>query len=149
MIRTGVIILSFWSSVNLLLAVAILFMLLVLHENAPALMILYGDTSASSIESRALATINALAVMFNACTAALCALSLVLIWIPILQKKVWAFWALSGTLGFLQVAGFASDSFLGHKDLLLNLLSSLVLFCGLTAVGIGFFRRGRSEPNVG
>lgn len=76
MIRTGAIILSFWAGINLLLGLGILFLLLILHKNAPALMILYGDTGANGMDARALATINAFAVVFNACVAGLCNLSL-------------------------------------------------------------------------
>ncbi len=76
MIRTGAIILSFWVGINLLLGLGILFLLLILHKNAPALMILYGDTGANGMDARALATINAFAVVFNACVAGLCNLSL-------------------------------------------------------------------------
>ena len=142
MIRTGAIILSFWVGINLLLGLGILFLLLILHKNAPALMILYGDTRANGMDARALATINAFAVVFNACVAGLCSLSLAVIWIPLIQKKMWAFWAVSGSLLFLQAAGFASDSFFEHKDLLLNGLSSLVLVAGIILVGIGMFMRG-------
>lgn len=148
MIRTGAIILSFWTGINLLFGLGILFLLLILHKNAPALMILYGDTRANGIDPRALATINAFAVVFNACAAALCTLSLVVIWIPLMQKKVWAFWALSGSLLFLQGAGFASDAFFEHKDLLLNVLSSAVLLSGIIFVGIEMFRRGVTRGSI-
>ena len=63
----------------------------------------------------ALSTINALAVMFNACTASMCALSLAMIWFAIVRKTVWAFWFLAGCLGFLQAAGFASGHILGQQ----------------------------------
>ena len=124
----------------MLLGLGILFLLLILHKNAPALLILYGDTHANGMDPRALATINAFAVVFNACVAALCSLSLVVIWIPLVQRKVWAFWALSCSLLFLQAAGFASDSFFNHTDLHLNVVSSLVLVSGIILVGVGMFR---------
>ena len=111
MIRAGAILLSLWTGINLLLGLAIMFMLLVLHKNAPASVILYGDTRAIVVDPRALATINAFAVIFNACAAALCTLSLVVIWIPLIRKQSWASWALSGSLSFLQAAGFAGDYF--------------------------------------
>src|SRR5439155_16390506 len=111
MIRAGAILLSVWTGINLALAIGILFMLLVVGTNAPALLILCGDTRAIGMDPRALATINAFAVIFNACATAICALSLAVIWMPLIRKEAWAFWALSGTLSFLQAAGFASDSF--------------------------------------
>ncbi len=136
MLRFGAILLSLWTGFNLVLAVGILFMLLVLGKNAPALLILYGDLRAEGMDPRALATINALAVMFNACAASICALSLAMIWFAVVRKALWAFWCLAGCLGFLQAAGFASDTFLGNKDLWANAISSLVLLCGLFSAGI-------------
>ena len=136
MLRVGAILLSLWTGFNLVLARGILFMLLVLGKNAPALLILYGDLGAEGMDPRALSTINALAVMFNACAASICALSLAMIWFAIVRKAVWAFWFLAGCLGFLQAAGFASDAFLGNKDVLANTISSLLLLCGIFSVGI-------------
>jgi len=143
MLRAGAILLSLWTSLNLALALGILFMLLVLGKNAPALLILYGDTQATGIEPRALATVNALAVMFNACVAAICALSLSVIWVVLIRRAAWAFWSLAVCLLFLQAAGFASDSFLGDRNLLANAASSLLLLSGIVLAAIGIFRVSR------
>ena len=118
----------------------ILFAIIVLGKNAPALTILYDDTQAIGMDARALATINALAVILNACVAALCGLSLAIIWRAIIRKVRWAFWSLSTCLIFLQIAGFASDSFLQHKDLVANSASSLCLLAGVTFAAIGVLR---------
>ena len=144
MLRTGAILLSLWTGFNLVLALGILFMLLVLGKNAPALLILYGDLQPKDMDPRALSTVNALAVMFNACAASICALSLSMIWFAVVRKAVWAFWSLAGCLAFLQAAGFASDTFLGNKDFLANAISSLLLLCGICFVGIAIFH-GREK----
>ena len=143
MLRAGAILLSLWMSLNLALALGILFMLLVLGKNAPALLILYGDTQATGVEPRALATVNALAVMFNACAAAICALSLSVIWVALIRRAAWAFCSLAVCLLFLQAAGFASDSFLGNRNLLANAASSLLLLSGIVLAAIGIFRVSR------
>ena len=144
MLRTGAILLSLWTGFNLVLALGILFMLLVLGKNAPALLILYGDLQPKDMDPRALSTVNALAVMFNACAASICALSLSMIWFAVVRKAVWAFWSVAGCLAFLQAAGFTSDTFLGNKDFLGNAISSLVLLCGICFVGIAIFH-GREK----
>src|SRR5262245_38345756 len=143
MIRTGAIVLSLWTGANLILSLGILFWILVLGHNAPALTILYEDTLVVGMDPRALATINGMAVILNACSAAICALSLAVIWVPLLQKQAWAFWGLSGSLLFLQAAGFASDSFFHHKDLPLNIVSSLLLLSGIVLAGAAIFRNTR------
>ena len=141
MLRTGAILLSLWTGFNLVLALAILFMLLVLGKNAPCLLILYDDIRAIGLDPRALATINALAVVFNGCAAAICALSLAIIWLALVRRAVWAFWALAGSLLFLQAAGFASDSFFAHKNLVANVVSSSLLLLGFAAVAGDIFRK--------
>jgi len=140
MLRAGAILLSLWAGFNLVLALSILFMLLVLGKNAPALLILYGDLQPKGVDPRALSTVNALAVMFNACAASICALSLSMIWFAVVRKAIWAFWSVAGCLAFLQAAGFASDTFLGNKDSLANAISSLLLLCGILFVGIAILR---------
>ena len=147
MLRTGAILLSLWTGFNLILALGILFMLLALGKNPPCLLILYGDTSAVGMDARALATINALAVVFNGCAAAICALSLAVIWVPLIRGAVWAFWALAGSLCFLQAAGFASDSFFAHKNLVPNLVSTGLLLIGFAAAAGGIFGDRRGSPN--
>jgi len=129
--------LSLWTGFNLVLGLAILFMVLVLGQNAPCLLILYGDTRATGIDPRALATINALAVLLNASAAAICALSLSVIWLALVRGAVWAFWSLTASLLFLQASGFASDWFLCNPDLLANTASSLLLLLGLTFAAVG------------
>ena len=143
MLRTGAIFLTLWTGFNLLLALRILFEVTALGRNAPALTILYGDTKAIGMDPRALATINAFAVIFNACAAALCGLSLVVIWRALIRGATWAFWSLSVCLVFLQAAGFASDSFFQHKDLVANIASSLCLLAGVmfAAIGIRAFNK--------
>lgn len=141
MLRVGTLILTMWTGFNLVLALCILFAILVLGKNAPALLILYGDTHATGMDPRALSTINALAVIFNACAAALCGLALAVIWFALLHKARWAFWSVAASLAFVQAAGFASDSYLGDKDLLANIASSLLLLFGLVLVAFGLLRR--------
>ena len=141
MLRTGAILLSLWTGFNLVLALSILFMVLVLGKNAPCLLILYDDIRAVGIDPRALATINGLAIVFNGCAAAICALSLAVIWVPLVRGATWAFWALAGSLLFLQAGGFASDSFFAHKNLVANVVSSSLLLLGFAAAAGGIFRK--------
>jgi hypothetical protein len=141
MLRTGAILLSLWTGFNLILALGILFMLLALGKNAPCLLILYDDTRAVGMDPRALATINGLAVVFNACAAAICALSLAVIWLALIKREVWAFGALAGSLFFLQATGFASDSFFANKNLVANIISSSLLSLGFAAAAMGIFRK--------
>ena len=55
MLRAGAILLTLWTGFKLLVALGILFMLLVLRKNSPALLLLYGDSQGKSLDPRALA----------------------------------------------------------------------------------------------
>jgi hypothetical protein len=145
MLRLGLVLLSLWTGINLAIGIGILFLLLALGRNAPALLILFGDTSARGIEPRALATINAFAVIFNAAAVAICSLALAVIWFAIAHKVRWAFWSVCGSLSFLQAAGFASDSFFQHKDLIANAVSGILLILGLMFTGLGMFSHRANE----
>jgi hypothetical protein len=142
MLRAGAILLSLWTGFNLALALGILFMMLALGKNAPCLILLFGKMQAAGMEPRALATINGLAVVFNGCAAAICGLSLSIIWVALRRRARWAFWSLAICLGFLQAAGFASDSFFHYKDLAANVGSSVLLLSGLGCAAVGIFREG-------
>ena len=91
MLRAGAILLTLWTGFKLLVALGILFMLLVLGKNSPALLLLYGDSQGKSLDPRALATINSLAVVANAAIAALSILSIVVIWSALMKRALWAF----------------------------------------------------------
>lgn len=139
--KIGIVFLTIWSGFNFLLAVGIIFVMTVFHENAPGLRILFESESIPLIEPNALATVNGLAILFNACAASFCFLVLFLIWTELKsgkkQNQILAVLALA--MGFLQGFGFVSDSFFGHKNLGLNLLSTSILL-----IGLGFSKRGLS-----
>lgn len=102
MLKLSALILTFWMVVNLTLALGILVWILALGNNAPALIILFGDTSAVGIEPRALSTVNALAVIFNSYVSAFCISALTLIWSRLIHRSRSALWSLAGSTLLLQ-----------------------------------------------
>jgi energy-converting hydrogenase Eha subunit G len=141
MLRASAILLTLWTGLSVVLSVGNLFWLLALRHNAPALIILFRDTQGSGIESRALATINALAVVCNAAIAAVSMLSLVTIWSAFVRGAAWAFWSLTFCLSFLQVFRWVSDTIFYHEKLLTNVASSLPLIAGIILGAIGLIRK--------
>jgi hypothetical protein len=140
MLRAGAIVLSIWSGVNLVLAGAILVSMTMLGRNAPGLRILFDETAVRELDPRALATVNAIALLFNACAFAFCMLMLYVTWSAVAVGVKSAFWALVVSAGSLQVFGFGSDAYLGGRNLLANALSSAVLLVGLSLSGLGTYR---------
>ena len=132
--------LSIWSGVNLALAGAILISMTVFGKNAPGLRILFDDAAVRGLDPRALATVNAIAVLFNACAAAFCLLMLYVTWSGVAAGSKAAYWTLVVASGSLQVFGFIADTYLGGRNLLANVISSAVLLVGLGLSGLGAFR---------
>jgi hypothetical protein len=141
MLRASAVILTFWAGVRLVLALGILAMLLVFGKNAPVLLVLYGDIQGRGVDARALATINALAVLCNASIAAMCLLSLTVIWCALMRQAAWAVWSLAACVFFLQGASFVSDALLHHPDLLGNVAASSIPVAGIILAASGVFRR--------
>jgi hypothetical protein len=145
MLRAGVILLTLWMGFKLLVALSILFMLLALGKNSPALIILYGNMQGTGLDPRALATINALAVVANASIATLSILSLVVIWSALMRRATWAFWSLAGSLLFLDVIRWAGESFFYHQgNLLADAATLLPTLADIGCAAIGVFRRSSS-----
>ncbi len=141
MLRSGTAILTFWAGVRLIIALGILALLLVFHKNAPILVVLYGDMQGSGVDARALATINALAVLCNAAIAAMCLLSLTVIWCALVRGAAWAVWSLAACVFFLQGASFFTDSLVSHPDLFGNAAVSSIPLIGIIFAAIGVSRR--------
>jgi hypothetical protein len=141
MLRVGAIILTIWTGLKLAVSLGVLFMLLVLGKNSPALVILYGDAQGKGLDARALATINGLAVVANASIAALSILSLIVIWAALARGAVWAFWSLATALLFLEVVRWLGESFFYQENLLGDAATLLPTFAAIACVAIDLFRR--------
>jgi hypothetical protein len=145
MLRTGAVILTFWAAVRLALAVGILAMMLVFGKNAPVLLVLYNDIQGKDVEGRALATINALAVLCNASIAAMRLLSLTVIWCALMRRAAWAVWSLAVCVFFLQGASFVGDSLLQHPDVFGNAAALSIPFIGVIFAAIGVSRTATAK----
>jgi hypothetical protein len=143
MLRAGAILLTLWMGFNLILSLGILFMLLVLGKNSPALLVLFGDLQGTGLDPRALTTINGLAVVANAAIAGLCIVSLVIIWRALARGAAWAFWALAAAWLLLQTSRWAGDTVLYHEKPLAGAAILLPVIAGLSCAAFGLFRKPR------
>lgn len=146
--KTGLYIISFWISFNLLLAVGILASILLLGKNAPAISILFSAEDRYSIKPRIIATINSIAVLQNGVINAFCFVSIAMLWGFHSQGNTWVFWIVSASLMFVQIFGFASDFFLGSSNLFANLFSSLLLLIGIGLYGGGLLKNKKASPKI-
>jgi len=142
MLRAGCVLLSVWCAINLLIGFVIVIAIVVFNTNAPALPVLFNEMEAHQIDARALATINAIAVFFNAIQAAFCGMCLVVVWVGLWQRARWAYWSLLGTTIYIQAAGLASDYlFFGNRNIVPIAIGAILLLIGFGCSGFAIFRR--------
>lgn len=145
-LKIGGTLVSVWTGFNLLLAVAILIAITAFGRNAPGLSILLTDEEIQQLHPNVLATMNGIAVLANACIAALCMLALVVTRTALQVRARWALWSLAGALGGVQTFGYVSDAYFGHRNLVANLVSTAVLGVGLVLAA--WPGAGKSHPPV-
>jgi hypothetical protein len=135
--KTGMWLVVFWLGFNFLLASGILVTLLLFRGNAPAVSILFNPNEIATLEPRVLSTMNSLATLMNFALAVYCGLALWLLrlYFSQYQRNVWLVLVIS--LAVMVAAGFASDSFLGNKNLMANIVSTIILGSGLLLLQFG------------
>jgi hypothetical protein len=129
--RLGAIFLSLWAGINLLLAIGILVSMTVLGKHPPSLAIFLSEAEIALLPARALALVDTLGMLLNACVASFCLTLLVLIWKAVVVRIRWAYRTVLTSTLFLQAFGFACDAYLGHRNLLANTISTVILIAGL------------------
>jgi hypothetical protein len=136
--KMGMWLVVFWLGFNFLLASGILVTLLLFRGNAPAVSILFNPNEIATLEPRALSTMNSLATLMNFALAVYCGLALWLLrlYLTQYQRNVWLVLVIS--LAVMVAAGFASDSFLGNKNLMANIVSTIILGSGLLLLQFGW-----------
>ena len=144
-LKAGAVLLTLWSGLNLLVAAMVTVMTLA-GRNAPALSMLFSDSEIQTLDVKAIAVVNAQAMLANPCIVALCVVVMVIIWKGLMTRARWAFWALAGALVPLQLFGFASDAFLGDHNLVANVVSTGVLLMGLSLSAFAVFRDRQALP---
>lgn len=146
--KIGLVLLSIWCCLEIAVAAWVTAMTFA-GRAPPALLLVMPETRISSVAHEALAVINAQAAIANPCICAVAAMALVLAWRGVARGQRWTWWLLVGTLLPLQASAFVSDSFLGHRNLVANLISTLMLTAALALCGTGRRRAAggaASEP---
>ena len=151
MLRTGAILLTVWSGLNLLLAIACIIAICFFGNNSPGLAMMVSESDIRQLDPKWLACINGLAVFCNAWDAAFCLMVLLVTWTSLVKKSRWAFWCLLIAVGFLQTFAFVAYSFfevmhlrpnVAAVNLFANIFSTALLLAGLGLSGYAIHRRG-------
>lgn len=144
MLKTGSIILSLWSVLNLLPALYMIVHITVLGNNHPLLSTRFSEDDISAISPSLLATINGMAVYANGLVIGFCGLSLIAIWKGLNKTTMWTFWALLISSIAVVLAGFVSDYVSETNYYTASIVSALILIAGFILVTAGLFRGDRN-----
>jgi len=128
--RAGAVLLSVWCVLNAAVALAVTIATLA-GRAPPALALILSKDEIQRLDPRALAVVNAQAALANPCIVVVCALVLAIVWNGLMKGASWAWWTLAATLLPLQAFGFVSDGFLGHRNVVANLVSAFILVAAL------------------
>ena len=120
-----------WLVFQVVLAAGIVFSILVLQLNAPGVGIILSAQEISDLNPKAIDTMNALAILMNGTIV----IFLSTLFFTLKNKKELSqrdfLKKIAVPLVLLQALGFASDSYFGNANILLNMLSSALLLVGL------------------
>jgi hypothetical protein len=144
MLKRGSIVLSIWSGINFLLAALILTSVVVFNANSPLLVMVFERSEIAALDSRVIASLNALTILYNSCSMVVS----VMVWIIIRQNLVngqkWAFWALLVTIGFVEVMAFIASAQVGHARWQVNVILSVLYILGIGLSGFALFTGDRT-----
>jgi hypothetical protein len=135
-LKAGAVLLSIWCVLNAVVALVVTVTTLT-GGQAPALALLLRPAEIAALDPRAIAVVNAQAVIANPVIVAVCALVLILTWTSARAGARWAVPALATTLVPLQAFGFVRDSFLRNRNLAANVAATTVLLAALLLMRLG------------
>jgi hypothetical protein len=140
MLKRGSIVLSIWSGINFLLAALILTSVVVFNADSPLLVMVFKRSEIAALDSRVIASLNALTILYNSCSVVVS----VMVWIIIRQNLVsgqkWAFWTLLFTIGFVEVMAFIASAQVGHARWQVNVVLSVLYIVGIGLSGYSMFK---------
>ena len=143
MLKRGSIVLSIWSGINFLLAALILTSVVVFNADSPLLVMVFERTEIAALDSRVIASLNALTILYNSCSVVVS----VMVWIIIRQNLVngqkWAFWVLLFVIGFVEVMAFIASAQVGHARWQVNVILSVLYILGIGLSSFALFTGDR------
>jgi len=141
MLKRGSIVLSIWSGINFLLAAAILTSVVIFNANSPILALAFEKSEIAGLDTKVIASLNALTILYNSCAVAFSVLALFIIWSGLVNGKRWAFWALLTTIGFVELLAFIASAPIGNARWQLYAVLSVLYVVGIGLAGYSMFKR--------
>ncbi len=140
MLKRGSIVLSIWSGINFLLATSILTIVVFHIGNSPILALVFEHSEIASLDSKVIASLNALTILYNSCSVVLSVLVWLLIQRSLIAGQKWAFWVLLFVIGFVEVMAFIASAPIGNARWQVNIPQSVLYVVGIGLSGYSLFK---------
>ena len=140
MLKAGLNILSIWNGINFLLATLILTSVVVFKANSPLLVMVFEKPEIAALDSRVIASLNTLTILYNSCSMIVSVMVWIIIWQNLVNGEKWAFWVLLFTIGFIEVMAFIASAQVNHARWQVNVIQSILYILGTVLSGYALFR---------
>lgn len=145
MLKAGSVLLSIWGGINFLLAALILIAVILLDGDSPLLVMVFEPSEIASLDSRVIAALNTLTILYNSCAVALSIFALFIIWSNLIRGQKWAFWVLLTAIGLVELLANIASAEVGNARWQVNVVLSVLYVLGIGISGYGIFRRPSSN----
>jgi hypothetical protein len=145
-LKSGSVILSIWSCINIFLASLILIIVLLPNGKSPILSMVFEKPEIAGLDAKVISALNSLTINYNSCDVALSALALFITWSGLINGKKWAFWALLVTIGFVEIFAFLASAEVGNARWQVNVVQSVLYVVGIGLSGYSIFKRKSDIP---
>lgn len=143
MLRLGCIILTAWIVLNIVPSVFIVANTMAQTGHTPALYTLLNENDVNQLNAETLATIDSIAVYANGMNIGFCLLSLATIWMGLIRRLRWTFWALLLGFSAALLAGVGADISVGVVLPQINVISGVILSFGFALAATDLYTNNR------
>ena len=140
MLKAGSRFLSLWSGLNFLISTLILTIVVFHIGNSPLLGMVFEKSEIASLDAKAIASLNALTILYNSCSVVLSVLVWLLIRKSLIAGQKWAFWVLLFVIGFVEVMAFIASAPIGNVRWQVNVVQSVLYVVGIGLSGFSLFK---------
>ena len=144
--KKGSIVLSIWCVINFVLAFFILCYVIVFKQKSPIMQVAsFSQAEIASLSERTIAALNCFTILYNSCSLMISVLTWSLIHKNLVAGEKWAFWVLTGVIGFIEVMAFFASSYIGNGRWQVNMVQSILYVTGISLSGYPLFIQGEKH----
>ncbi len=146
MLKTGSILLTFWSGLNFLLAAGILTAVVAFDADSPLLPLVFDAPEITALDPKVVASLNTLTILYNSCSVVVSVLVWTIIRRHLVHGERWAYWLLVAVIGFIEVMAFVASAQVDHARWQVNVVLTLLYVAGSAITGYALLRHHPAVP---